>query len=224
MTTLVLDSAAEPALTRTSVQDQRVAEGNPVSQSTYRPFHNVDSCAMSRTALDFLWSSSPPWIYVGFGEAARTDWTPSHFYSCDELDVCVRRLRGWKMRTVGDLMNEIGAALQLFDGFGENWYALEESLCCMDEWLPADAYVLVVEGAEDVLSGDVEQLRAMLTTFNAAGEFWSRPVDGPERFQRGPAPFHLLLNMSSGHPEAVLSITKAAATAGIKVRAEPIGQ
>lgn len=177
---------------------------------------------MSHTGLDFLWSISPPWIYAGFGEVARKDWIPSHFYSRGGINVCVRRLRGWKMHTVSDTMSEIGAALQLFDGFGENWYALEESLCYMDEWLPADAYVLVVEQAEEVLSGDAEQLSAMLTTFNAAGEFWSRPVDGPERFQRGPVPFRVLLNVSTGHPEAVLLITKAAAAAGIKVRTEPV--
>jgi hypothetical protein len=176
---------------------------------------------MSRTALDFLWSPTAPWVYVGPGEAERKNWTPSHFYTHDGADVCVRRLRGWKMRTVGELMSEIGAALQLFDGFGENWYALEESLCYLDEWLPAGAYVIVVEQAEEVLSGDDEQLRALLTTFDAAGEFWSRPVDSPERFEREPVPFHLLLNVSAEHPEAVAAIAEAAAAEGIRVRTDP---
>ena len=178
---------------------------------------------MSRTALDFLWAPTPPWIDVGFGEAQRRNWTPSHFYAADGTDVCVRRLRGWKMRTVGELMSEIGAALQLFDGFGENWYALEESLCYLDEWLPAGGYVIVVEQAEDVLAGDDEQLRALLTTFNAAGEFWSQPVDSPERFERGPAPFHVLLNVGAEHPEAVLRIAEAAAGAGVRVHTDSVG-
>ena len=48
------------------------------------------------------------------------------------------------MRRLPDLMNEFGAALQFFDGFGENWHALKECLSYLDEWLPATAYVLVV--------------------------------------------------------------------------------
>lgn len=120
-------------------------------------------------------------------------------------------------------MSEVGAALQFFDGFGENWYALEESLCYLDEWLPAGAYVIVVEQAEAVLSGDEEQLRALLTTFDVAGEFWSQPVDSPERFERGPAPFHLLLNVGTEHPEAITTIAEAAATAGVQIRIDPAG-
>lgn len=176
---------------------------------------------MSRTALDFLWSPVPPWIYVGFGEAQRAAWAPSHFYARAGTDTCVRRLRGWKMRTAGELMSEVGAALQFFDGFGENWYALEESLCYLDEWLPASAYVVVVERAEEVLSGDEEQLRALLATFNSAGEFWSQPVGGPERFERGPVPFHLLLNVSAEQPEAVVAIAQVAATAGVPTCTDP---
>jgi hypothetical protein len=176
---------------------------------------------MSRTDLDFLWSPTAPWVYVGLVEAERRNWTPSHFYMHDGADVCVRRLRGWKMHTLGALMSEVGAALQFSDSFGENWYALEESLCYLDEWLPALAYVIVVERAEEVLSGDTEQLRALLKTFDAAGEFWSHPVVGPERFEREPVPFHLLLNVSVEHPEAVVAIAEAAAAEGVRVRTDP---
>lgn len=173
---------------------------------------------MSRTAWDFLWSPTPPWIYVGPGEEERTRWVPSAFYGREGIEVCVRQLRGRKMRTVAALMDEVGAAFQVFDGFGENWYALEEVLCYVDEWLPADAYVVVVEGAEVVLADEPEQIPALLTTFDAVGDFWSRPVDGPEQFRRGPAPFHLLVHVSPGHPEAVERLAEAAAGAGIGLR------
>ena len=49
------------------------------------------------------------------------------------------------------LMNEFGAAFQFFEKFGDNWNALEETLGYIDEWLPADAYILTVERAEEVL-------------------------------------------------------------------------
>lgn len=154
---------------------------------------------MSRTSLDFLWSSTSPWIYVGPGEADRAGWNPTHFYSFDGLDVCTRRLRGEKMRCTADLMNEAAAALQFFDNFGENWYALEECLCYLDEWMPAEAYVIVIERSEELLVGDDVALRALLATLHAAGEFWSRPVEGSDRFVRGAVPFHILLNVGPQH-------------------------
>jgi hypothetical protein len=150
---------------------------------------------VERTTLDFLWQPSPPWICSSAGEASRKQWIPSYFYSREGLDVCVRRFRGWKMRTQQHVMDEVAAALQFFDGFGENWNAMNECLCYLDEWLPAQAYVLVVEEAQEVLADDDEALLALLMTFDAAGRFWSQPVvEGPEHFRRGPAPFHLLLN------------------------------
>ena len=104
-----------------------------------------------KTTLDYLFSVEPPWIYVGSGEPERRKWNPSDFYSREGTNACVRRLRGKKMRTKGGLMDEFAASLQFFDGFGENWHALSECLAYLDEWLPADAYILVVEGAEEVL-------------------------------------------------------------------------
>lgn len=177
---------------------------------------------MSQTSLDFLWSPTPPWIYLGFGEANRTAWTPSHFYTHDGVNVCVRRLRGWKMRSTAALMSEIGAALQFFDDFGENWYALEECLCYLDEWLLAEAYVIVIERAEELLVDDDEALRALLTTLQTVGEFWSEPVDEPDRFTRGPVPFHVLINVGAEHPGAVRRIAEAAASESVTIRMDGV--
>lgn len=176
---------------------------------------------MNLTSLDFLFETTPPWIYVGEGEPERVKWIPSYFYSRPGLKVCTRKLRGWKMHSTQDLMNEAGAALQLFDGFGENWHALEECLCYMDEWLPADAYVIVVEGVQEMLPGDLESLKSMLITFNLAGNFWSRGVDSPERFRRDPAPFHLLLNVAEGHKSVIDLILNSAAESGVAIRTDP---
>ena len=58
------------------------------------------------------------------------------------------------MQTIQSLMDEISAAFQFFDGFGENWMALRECLEYLDEWLKADTYILVCEQAESVLSDE----------------------------------------------------------------------
>ena len=173
---------------------------------------------MTLTTLDILFRVEPPWIHVGPGEGERVKWNPSHFYSRSGLDVCVRRLRGQKMRCVEALMNEFGAAFQLFEGFGENWYALEDCLGCLDEWLPADAYVLVVEHAEQVLhEAEPDQMAAFLKTLNGAAESWSKRVEGSGRFDRNAIPFHVLLNVSAESPIVEGRITKAASDAGVAV-------
>ncbi len=173
---------------------------------------------MNRTELKFLYGVDPPWIYVGQGEPDRAPWTASHFYSRPGLDVCVRRLRGWKMRSTGALMNEFGAALQFFEGFGENWHALEECLGYLDEWLPAAAYVLVVERAEEVLEDEPAKLPALLKTMDAAGEFWSTAIEDGDRFDRNSLPFHALFNVSDRHNVQETAILAAAEVAGVAVR------
>jgi hypothetical protein len=172
-----------------------------------------------KTALDYLFRIEPPWIYVGSGEAERTKWIPSCFYSREEIEVCVRRLRGKKMRTTAALMNEFAASLQFFEGFGENWYALGECLNYLDEWLPADAYVLVVEGAEELLKDEQpEQMAALMKTLHEAGEWWSKPIAGDDPFNRNGIPFHVLLNVAETEPSAADRICNIAAQVKVPVR------
>jgi hypothetical protein len=54
---------------------------------------------MKTTRQDYLFRVEAPWIYVGEGEAERKSWIPSYFYARPGMNVCVRQLRGWKMRT-----------------------------------------------------------------------------------------------------------------------------
>lgn len=172
---------------------------------------------MNRTTLDYLFRAEAPWIYLGHGERARAAWNPSHFYSHGALSVCVRRLRGQKMRNTEALMNEFAAALQFFQEFGENWYALEECLGYLDEWLPADAYVLVVERAEELLQ-DSGEVTSLLTVLHATGDFWARPIADGGRFDRPAKPFHVLLNVSTTIAPAETDIAKAARDAAIPLR------
>jgi hypothetical protein len=172
------------------------------------------------TTLDYLFRVESPWIYVGPGEAERRKWNPSHFYARPDYNVCVRQLRGPKMRTTKALMNEFGAALQFFEGFGENWHALEECLEYMDEWLPAHLYVLVIERAEELLQEEPEdQMSTLLTTLHKIGEWWAKPIKDNDRFNRPAIPFHVLINVSEGVPASAQSIIHVARATGVPVRA-----
>jgi hypothetical protein len=171
------------------------------------------------TKLDYLYRVEPPWIYVGPGEAERKKWIPSYFYSRPGISVCVRSLRGKKMRTTQALMNEFGAALQFFEGFGDNWYALEECLEYLDEWLPSEAYVLVVESAEQLLIEEQpNQMAALLKTLHLVGDWWAKPITDNDRFDRGEIPFHVLLNVSDTDPSAVARLIASAQAENVPIR------
>lgn len=174
---------------------------------------------MNRTSLDFLFRLEAPWVSIGPLEPERIKWVPSFFYAREGLSVCVRRLRGQKMRTTEGLMTEFGAALQFFDGFGENWHALEECLGYLDEWLPAQSYVLVVERAEETLcESGLGAMIALLKVLHATGEFWSRPITDGGRFDRPGVPFHVLFNLSSSAVGIESELVRSAAHAGIPIR------
>src|SRR5438045_1068505 len=67
--------------------------------------------------------------------------------------ITVRMLRGERMRQQSRLFSEFAAALQFPYYFGENWNAFDE--CITDlEWLPGEAYVLIVTNADQVLRED----------------------------------------------------------------------
>ncbi len=171
------------------------------------------------TNLDYLFAIEPPWIYVGIGEPERLNWNPSHFYWRPGLNVCVRRLRGRKMRTTRELMNEISAALQFFDGFGENWTALEECLQYLDEWIPADAYILVIEDAQEVLSTENgDGMAAFLRTLQNVGDWWSKPIVDDDRFNRPAIPFHVLLHVSTINSACIQAVMKIADEASVALR------
>jgi hypothetical protein len=116
-------------------------------------------------------------------------------------------------------MNEFAASLQFFDGFGENWYALQECLEYLDEWLPAEAYVRVIENAEELLNEEQpNQMSALLKTLHEVGESWAKPITNNDRFNRRAIPFHVLLNVSESDSSAAQAMIGIARGANIPVR------
>jgi hypothetical protein len=87
-------------------------------------------------------------------------------------------------------MSECGAALQLFEDFGENWNALGECLAYLDEWMPASGYVLVFTEVLELLADESEELIWLLRVLEEAGLWWSKPIEDNGRFNRPSRPFH----------------------------------
>lgn len=106
------------------------------------------------------------------------------------------------MRTRQALMDEFGAALQFFDAFGENWHALKECLCYLDEWLPGDVYILIVTHAEQVLVEEQHEFKWLLKTLNEVGLWWSNPIVSNGRFNRASIPFHTVFICDSHQLDA----------------------
>jgi hypothetical protein len=99
----------------------------------------------------------------------------------------VRAIRGAKSRSASDLFDEIGAALQLPDYFGENWNALSECLTDL-EWLPGDAYLLVVTQSELLLDREPNELPTLLKVLEGAAHDWATAEDSQENAR----PFHVV--------------------------------
>lgn len=87
------------------------------------------------------------------------------------------RLRGKKMRSLSDMFDEVGAALQFPYYFGENWAALHDCLLDLD-WARADDYLLLICDIQYVLDQEfVDSLESLLDAFVAANVAWSGSSD-----------------------------------------------
>jgi Barstar (barnase inhibitor) len=104
----------------------------------------------------------------------------------------VRCIRGWKSTTVLDFYNEMAAALQFPEYFGENWDALYDSLCDLP-WLAGDGCVLLILSAERLLAdASDDQFRTLVTVVGDAARQWGCSPEGGPR-----VPFHVVLSTSA---------------------------
>jgi hypothetical protein len=95
----------------------------------------------------------------------------------------VARLNGREMHDTDAVFQQFYDGLNLPDYFGWNWNALSD--CLRDlKWLPADHYVLIVEAAEEALSGDSSEQQLLFNTLLRAGQRWSY-TQRPEGIQLG---------------------------------------
>ena len=106
--------------------------------------------------------------------------------------IVLRVLRGTRMRTDAEAFVEMAAALQFPSYAGPNWNAVLD--CLRDlQWLPARAYLIVITRADRLFAAtDDGALESLVTTINAAAEYWRAPATGP--LAHAATPFSVLLH------------------------------
>jgi hypothetical protein len=122
--------------------------------------------------------------------------------------IVARVLRGRKAATLTGLFDEFAAAFQFPYYFGENWDALDECLNDL-EWLPADAYTVLITNAVGLLRDEpAEELRRLLGLLQRTAQEWSQPRPGPT--PRPPLAFHALLHATPDDAAALRGRLQAA--------------
>lgn len=145
---------------------------------------------------EILFESSPPFIIVDEYTEFDAKWLPSVRYEKSGLQTVVRVLRANKMATWQGMMDEFGAALQFFEGFGENAAALEDCLTLLNEWLPGEAYILeVLAGHHLLIQEQAADLALLLRVLSRAGKAWAKPIDGNPPYDRPALPFHTVIKI-----------------------------
>ncbi|RAL20296.1 hypothetical protein DL240_18125 [Lujinxingia litoralis] len=74
---------------------------------------------------------------------------------------------------------------------------MKECLSYLDEWLPADGYVLVFTRCDFLLCNVLEDREWLLGLFKEVAEWWATPVINEGRFNRPGRPFKLILECES---------------------------
>ena len=81
------------------------------------------------------------------------------------------------MQTIASLFDEMAAAFQFPDYFGENWAALDECLADLS-WLPAAGYVVLIRESSEVLALEDAGSRSLLISLRTSQR------NGAVRFRR----------------------------------------
>ena len=106
-------------------------------------------------------------------------------------------LEGKRMRRAQGFYDEVARELGFPDYFGRNLDALDECLTDPDV-LEGKALVVLVRNADEVLSEeDAQKLDGALDTLKDAGAKWAVAVNNGQAWDRGAAPFHVILQMET---------------------------
>ncbi|MDH6544870.1 barstar family protein [Streptomyces sp. SPB4] len=134
--------------------------------------------------------TTAPWLHV----VAKQGALPVDLLLTVTGRTYVARLDGREMRDTNAVFLQFYDKLRLPEYFGWNWNALSD--CLRDlTWLSVDHCVLIVEAADEVLSGDPSEQRLLFNTLLRAGRRWSY-TQRPEGIELG----RLVIVMSCDAP------------------------
>jgi hypothetical protein len=108
------------------------------------------------------------------------------------------------MVTDARLFDEIAAACQFPDYFGENWNALRDCLADL-EWMPAERYVIVVTSAESMAAAAPDLFQHFVVALRDIAEEWAHPGPGSQEAR----PFHVVLRTQAGAESVVRLLRNA---------------
>jgi len=114
------------------------------------------------------------------GRLERADWSCVHFGregpSEDELEqrgIALVRIHADRVEDETGLLDALADGFSFPDYFGRNWDAVDE--CLRDlSWLPADGYVLVVRGADDLWRRNPRLPAKLVRSWLFCAERWAR--------------------------------------------------
>ena len=102
----------------------------------------------------------------------------------------VKQIAGNKCATLDGLFAEFAEVLQFPDYFGNNWAAFDECLNDLD-WLPGEAYLLLIEDADQVITISDNSFKIFIEILKRSVNEWTegRNYDG---FPTPATPFHVV--------------------------------
>ncbi|HMK39501.1 MAG TPA: barstar family protein [Bacteroidota bacterium] len=115
----------------------------------------------------------------------------------------VRILRGKKCATRDEMFDEFARALDFPHYFSRTWDSLEECLTDL-EWLSAEAFVLIITNADQLLKSSPADLKALAGILASSAGHWNSADP--------PASFHCLFQCEPGSAD---DLTGRLAVAGI---------
>jgi len=135
----------------------------------------------------------------------------------DKISGAVRVIRGKKCGSKAALLDEVGAALQFPPYFGENWDALDECITDLDDWMPADWYLLHVRQIERVLRDDDRNFAIFIELLWLACKAWADPRLRSYHWEKArlPTAFNVLISgTAEGRRRAKAVLDRLEATSG----------
>ncbi|MGG0815004.1 barstar family protein [Paenibacillus alvei] len=133
-----------------------------------------------------------PQFYIRNGDIS--DFTDFHWRlkQSSSKKILAKMIRGQKCVTVEKLFDEFAAVFQFPFYFGENWDAFEESMNDLT-WLQADAYVLCISNAENILQLSNSDFEAFANILARSVTEWE---DGRDfgAITTSPTPFNIVFH------------------------------